>query len=151
MSARVWSSEPAKLAKRRGIACMVGFAVLLIVVAGTAPLWGMSPTFAVLGIVTLVIAVLWFVVGAIAFSISRRYPAVRHLGGPNDLVTILGIVVGAAGVVLEIVSLIGQPAEYVVSGVVLAVMIAVFAGSVLILSAANRTAIRSEAATGPRG
>ena len=150
MSARDWSADPAKLARRRGIGGMVIGVLLLVIGGATAPLWGTSPTIAVLGIASLACAALVFVVSAIALSIARRYPAVRHLGGPNDLATVLVLVVGILGVVLAVLSLIGQPFEYGLAGGFLVVMIAVFAGAVVLLAGANRTAIRSEGATGPR-
>ncbi|KQO96885.1 hypothetical protein [Leifsonia sp. Leaf264] len=150
MSARVWTSDPVKLAKRRGIGGMMIGGILLVLGAGTAPLWSASSTLAVFGIASLALAVLVFVLSAIALSIARRYPAVRHLGGPNDLATVLVLVVGILGVVLAVLSLIAQPFEYFLASGLLIVMIAVLAGSVVLLAGANRTAIRSEDATGPR-
>ncbi|TFV96722.1 hypothetical protein [Orlajensenia leifsoniae] len=149
MSARDWSGDPATLARRRGVLGMIVGAVLLL--ASLVPLGGgLSPTITAYAIAVLVLAVLVFVVSGIALSIGRRYPAVRHLGGPNDLATVLAIVVGVLAGVLVMVFSLGQAGTALLGAAMLVVVLAIMTGAVLVLSSANRTAIRSEAATGPR-
>lgn len=145
MTAREWNSDPVRLARRRAYA---GFAitVLLAVFAGAiAPLSGSPSPLLVLAIVLGINALIVLVVASLALTISRRYPDVQSFALPNRIAGIAAIVVGILGLVFAFVTATDS------IGGVLAVpaclMIAVATGAVVILSRANRTAIRAAVAS----
>jgi hypothetical protein len=93
-------------------------------------------------------AVLLGIAAGISLSNSRRYPAVRHLGGPNELARWGAVVVALAVIVSTLPSALSSDVD--LGPVLAAVFMAVAPGAIVFqISSANRVVIRASGVVPP--
>ena len=136
-------TEVSRLARKRGVVGML-VAVVSVTAGVLCLIAGSGVGFLVAGGIAFVaLGLVIVVVSGIALTIARSFPAVRHLGGINDFLRLLALVVAVAGG-LSIGLL-----DFSMNGIVLAISLVVVGVSGTLLAGANRAALRDPAAVLP--
>lgn len=110
-----------------GLLCLIAASGVEFLIAG-------GIAFVALGLVILVVS-------GIALTIARSFPAVRQLGGINDFLRLLAIVVAVAG------SLSIGLLDFSMNGIVLAMSLVIVGVSGALIAGANRGALRGDEAS----